>query len=83
MKKRMVIMLTVIIICMGIVFTDYSRASNNKEPVFAIKTQQLKDGGTSIYYGLGYKVICYNQLQTSDEDSGRNDVAFGSYFLKY
>lgn len=83
MKKLTVIVLTVVIMCMSIVFTDYSRANNNKEPVFAIKTHQLKDGGTSIYYGLGYKVICYNQLQTSDENSGRNDVVFGSWFLKY
>ena len=35
------------------------------------------DGGTKIYYGLGYKVIKYHQTQ------GRRDMEIGNWSLKY
>ena len=48
-----------------------------KGPIFAIPVKTYDDGGTKEYYGIGYKVIKYNQLQ------GRRDIEIGSYKLKY
>ena len=49
----------------------------NVGPFFAIKGKTYKDGGTKVYYGLGYKVIKYHQTQ------GRRDMEIGSWSLKY
>ena len=49
----------------------------NRGPYFAIKAAALKDGGTKVYYGLGYKVIKYNQLQ------GRRDTEIGTWLMPY
>ena len=49
----------------------------NKGPFFAIPTKTYKDGGTKEYYGLGYKVIKYNQIE------GRRDTQIGLWNLKY
>ncbi len=46
-------------------------------PIFAIPLKTYDDGGTIEYYGLGYKVIKYNQIQ------GRRDKEIGSWSLKY
>ena len=48
-----------------------------KGPFFAIPLKTYKDGGTKVYYGLGYKVIKYNQQQ------GRRDVVIGPWGMKY
>ncbi len=49
----------------------------NKGPFFAIKTKTYKDGGSKVYYGIGYKVIKYHQVQ------GRRDMELGFWSLKY
>ena len=49
----------------------------SKGPFFAIPIKTYDDGGTKEYYGIGYKVIKYNQLQ------GRRDMEIGTYRLKY
>ena len=48
-----------------------------KGPFFAIPMYTYEDGGTKEYYGIGYKVIKYNQLQ------GRRDMEIGTWSLKY
>jgi len=48
-----------------------------KGPYFAIRTQTLHDGGTEIYYGLGYKVIKYH------EEQGRRDTKIGPWTMPY
>lgn len=48
-----------------------------KGPFFAIPMHTYDDGGTKEYYGLGYKVIKYHQVQ------GRRDMEIGSWALKY
>ena len=56
---------------------DYVRVNRFEyTPLFAIKTETLKDGGTTEYYGLGYKVIDYNQIQ------GRRDIEIGLWNMK-
>ena len=49
----------------------------DKGPYFAVLTKKYQDGGTREYYGLGYKVIKYHQVQ------GRRDTAIGFWSLKY
>ena len=49
----------------------------DKGPFFAIPIKTYDDGGTKEYYGLGYKVIKYRQLQ------GRRDKVIGTWKLKY
>ena len=48
-----------------------------KGPFFAIPIHTYDDGGTKEYYGLGYKVIKYNQVQ------GRRDMEIGTWGLTY
>ncbi|OZM56279.1 hypothetical protein CIB95_12715 [Lottiidibacillus patelloidae] len=54
---------------------DYGQAKNQKPPIFAGKTSVYKDGGTTEYTGIGYKVIDYNELD------GRDDIVFISKFF--
>ena len=68
----------IIIILAVIVTTDIILVSKyDKGPFFAIPIKTYDDGGTKEYYGLGYKVIKYRQLQ------GRRDKAIGTWKLKY
>lgn len=62
------IMITVDVICVS---------RYNKGPYFAIPTKTYKDGGTKEYYGIGYKVIKYNQIQ------GRRDMEIGKWNMPY
>lgn len=78
-KKKMLLfvllLLVLLIIPQSVFMIDYNRALKDMPPIFAIRTQLYKDGGTSIYKGLGYQVIDYNQLD------GRKDVVFKSIFV--
>lgn len=56
---------------------DNTRAAANKRPLFVLKLEDLKDGGTKVYYGIGYKIIAYNKL------NGYNKSHIGTYWLKY
>ena len=67
--------LIIIIVLIGI--DSIAVDSCNKGPFFAIPIVTHDDGGTKEYYGLGYKVIKYNQTQ------GRRDKEIGLWSLKY
>ena len=76
-KRIINLVFTIIIIIMIMIVTDYIRVTRFEyTPVFAVKTQELKDGGTIEYTGLGYKVIDYNQIQ------GRRDIEIGLWNMK-
>ena len=49
----------------------------DKGPFFAINTETYEDGGTKVYYGLGYKVIKYKEL------NGRQDTQIGFWTMPY
>ena len=49
----------------------------NKGPYFAIRTRTYNDGGTQVFYGVGYKVIKYHQEQ------GRRDTKIGFWTMPY
>ena len=76
-KRIINLVFTVIIIIISMIVIDYVRVNRFEyTPLFAIKTETLKDGGTTEYYGLGYKVIDYNQIQ------GRRDIEIGLWNMK-
>lgn len=77
-NKIINLVFSIIIVIMLIVSVDVICVGKyNKGPFFAIKTSTEKDGGTKIYYGLGYKVIKYYQLE------GRRGMEIGTWKLKY
>ena len=72
------ILFTVIIVLICIIAIDILAVKKfNAGPFFVIETKTYDDGGTKEYYGLGYKVIKYNQTQ------GRKGMVLGSWGLKY
>lgn len=77
--KKVSTIIMIIIITLGLLITlDIVLVTKaNIGPFLAINTKTYKDGGTKEYYGLGYKVIKYNQKV------GRRDTSLGSWFLKY
>ena len=76
--KILDIVLWVILIgWMIIVFMDYYRVTNEKEPKFCIKeeTIQYEDGTVESCTGLGYKVYEYNR-------ESYNAIQFGPFWIK-
>ena len=75
---------------MGIIFsiwsvffiTDFSLARANKLPIFAIPIIIYKDGGSTEYYGLGYKVTKYVNL-TVERGPEVVKIDFGTWFLRF
>lgn len=72
-----ILLVIVIIISFMVLFDVIMLTRFDKGPFFAIKTRTYKDGGTKVYYGLGYKVIKYNQID------GRRDMVVGDYSITY
>lgn len=82
MNKKILIYVFCIVIALillGMIFyiTDVYRTKTNQIPIFAVKYNEVNDGGTIIYVGFGYKVIDYNRYD------GKNDTVIGSWFLQY
>ena len=46
-------------------------------PYFAIRTTTYNDGGSQVFYGIGYKVIKYHKVQ------GRRDTELGFWTMPY
>lgn len=52
------------IIWIGIFSIDYARCQNNSRPIFCTSFNSLitaQDGGTVVYWGIGYKVFDFNR----------------------
>ena len=77
-KKISTIVMIVILVIGILVTTDILLVTKRGVgPFLAIRTKVYDDGGTKEYYGLGYKVIKYNQKV------GRRDTVIGSWGIKY
>ena len=77
-KKISTIVMIVILVIGILVTTDILLVTKaDIGPFLAINTKTYDDGGTKEYYGLGYKVIKYNQVV------GRRDTVIGSWTIKY
>lgn len=61
--KLLVAIILAIVIIGGVMFLiDCSKGKSGKEPMFAVKTVELRDGGTTEYIGLGYKIKGFNKF---------------------
>jgi len=72
----------ILIIWIGFFITDFSLSKTNKSPVFSIPVIRHKDGGSTEYYGLGYKVIKYVNL-TVERGPEVENVAFGTWLMSF
>ena len=77
-QKLLKVLFVLLILLLVFALIDIISITNyNKGPFFAIPIHTYDDGGTKEYYGLGYKVIKYHQVQ------GRRDTEVGTWALKY
>lgn len=77
-KRIINITFIIIILIMAMIATDVICVTRyHVGPFFAIRTNVYKDGGTKVYYGFGYKVIKYHQVQ------GRRDTQIGLWTMPY
>ena len=77
MRKFLRILILVISIWVIIFCIDFICIRTIKRPVFMIKTNTYKDGGSTEYVGLFYKVIKCNTID------GDKTITLGTYGLKY
>ena len=81
-KIKTILLIVYIIAVLGIIFytVDSNRAKNNQKPLFCIKHPggTILDGGTIIYFGLGYKVIDFHTHPFSET---RNNICSHKSFL--
>lgn len=75
MKKKIVrnvmaiiCFLLVLWVAMGVV--DFFRVKSFDKPVFTLKTETEDDGGSGMYYGLGYSFEILGDFMPEDELTG-------------
>ena len=67
-KKLILVCLILIVSVSCIYYIDFTLVSKDKKPIFVISGPLVKDGGTREYYGLGYKIIGWNQISVQQVD---------------
>ena len=72
-----IVFIAIMIILSMITVDVIAVARYDAGPFFTIQTETYKDGGTKVYYGFGYKVINYNQIE------GRKGKTIGFWNLEY
>lgn len=82
MKKKRYILGLICIVWLAFFITDISLAKLNRSPIFAVPIVMYKDGGSTEYYGLGYKVIKYVKL-TAENGAEVIKTDFGTWFMKF
>ncbi|MBL4932160.1 hypothetical protein [Clostridium paridis] len=65
-KYKKIIASILVLVCIYV--TDFTLVHFNKRPIFVIKRGTIKDGGSTQYYGLGYKVIKWNIAESEKVD---------------
>lgn len=81
-------MLGIFILVILIFFTiDYKRVQREQKPFFCINVATYSDGGTKVYYGLGYKVIAFHKILSFNEGSNEmeyyQDIKIGTWHMDY
>lgn len=68
-KKSLSIILSALMIIALLLLLSYTmyrvdchRVYNDSEPLFALITYEANDGGSKIYYGFFYQIICWRKL---------------------
>ncbi len=81
-NRRKFIIGIILVIWLAFFITDFSLAKVNKSPIFAIPIVMYKDGGSTEYYGLGYKVIKYVDL-TVERGTEVIKIDFGTWLMRF
>lgn len=74
-KYKHILIYLIILFCLAITFhqvtytLDKNAINNGDKPKFIIKSVSYKDGGTTIYYGLGYQIISWHKLEDREENN--------------
>ena len=76
-RFRIILLIILFLLALFIIIDIVAVTKFDKGPFFAIPVKTYEDGGTKEYYGLGYKVIKYHQVQ------GRRDKELGLWTLEY
>ena len=82
MRKKRTVIIILLSLWMALFITDFSLAKANKSPVFSFPVIRYKDGGSTEYYGLGYKVIKYVSLSV-ERGSEVQKVDIGTWFMRF
>jgi hypothetical protein len=86
-NKKVVVLLSIIvaIILLSCTFfiIDNERVYNNELPIFCITGESYLDGGTTVYYGIGYKVIVFHSIIDSKTQTYFTEKKIGSWFMDY
>ncbi|MNP51037.1 hypothetical protein D3C76_1453340 [compost metagenome] len=69
-KYKKIFAIVILLITIGLVTynIDSKRISGDKKPIFVVPTLVAKDGGSTVYRGLGYKVIRWNTISIRQVD---------------
>ncbi len=71
--RYIIIFLVILIFSFIVVGTiDIIRFKNGNKPIFIVNEQHLNDGGTVVYYGIGYQLIEWKQM----DDSVISDIGY-------
>lgn len=62
---------------------DIVRFQDGKEPVFIVKKDHLNDGGTTVYYGIGYQLIDWKKIDSTVISDVHNVVGREYHILFY
>ncbi len=81
-KKTKIIIIIAIVIILAILGTifgciDVNRLKKGQNPIFCINTEIMRDGGTKVYVGLGYKIIDFNT------ETGYDEIKVGLWGIRY
>jgi hypothetical protein len=60
--KRIIVFLVLILLPIATRYIDSTLVSADIRPIFVLPGGSYKDGGTTVYYGLGYKAIGWKKI---------------------
>lgn len=63
-----IILVVFFILLLSFFLIDAARIKKQEKPLFCIEKQIANDGGTVIFWGLGYKVIAFHRIVDSNEE---------------
>lgn len=62
---------------------DMERFQDGKKPVFIIRQDNVEDGGTTVYYGVGYQLISWRMMGENREGIPGDSVGKECHILFY
>ena len=86
MKSVIVVFIFVfIIISTFVIFgiIDYNRFLDDKTPIFIVEKTIMNDGGTTIYYGIGYQMIDWKIIDGTEITTIQYKIGKEVNFFRY